>query len=160
MSIDRKHLGRRYGPYRYRVGIEKMKDFAVAVAGGMPGSAFPNALPAPPHPLLWDEGAAAASRYGALVAAPTFAVNFAMRPFAEACVDPEIGIDLVRLVHAEQEFEYGEVVRPGDEIETVGEVTEIVQKSRLDFLTVTSTSQNQRGELVVKGVWTAIVRNQ
>ncbi|HZZ86545.1 MAG TPA: MaoC family dehydratase N-terminal domain-containing protein [Anaeromyxobacteraceae bacterium] len=158
MPIDRRHLGRRYGPYRYAVGLEKLRDFAVAVAGGIPGAAFPSAPPAPPHPWLVDEEAGAASPYGSLVGAPTFCATFAMRPFADACVDPALGIDLVRLVHAEQEFEYGAPVRPGDVIETAGEVTGIEQKSRLDFLTVTTTSRNQRGELVVRGTWTAIIR--
>ncbi|BDG08246.1 FAS1-like dehydratase domain-containing protein [Anaeromyxobacter paludicola] len=158
MAIDRKHLGRRYGPYRYAVGLEKLREFAVAVAGGIPGSAFPGEPPQPPHPLLVDEAAGAASPYGSVVAAPTFCAVFAMRPFAAACVDPALGIDLVRLVHAEQEFEYGAPIRPGDVLETTGEVTGIEARSRLDFLTVTTTSVNQRGERVVQGTWTAIVR--
>jgi ribosomal 30S subunit maturation factor RimM len=44
-------------------------------------------------------------------------------------------------------------------IETVGEITRIQERGNLDFLEVTTTSTNQHGRLVVRGLWTAIVRN-
>ena len=34
MAIDRKHLGRRYGPYAFAVGLEHVRDFASATGGG------------------------------------------------------------------------------------------------------------------------------
>jgi acyl dehydratase len=158
MAIDRKHLGRRYGPYRYVVGSEKIRDFALTVSGGIPGRVFPSSPTEPPHPFFVDEEAAKASPYGSLVAPPMFAVNFAMQPFAVACADPALEIDLVRLVHGEQEFEFSGVIRPGDVIETLGEISELRSRGPLDFLTVKTTSKNQRGEVVVEALWTAIIR--
>lgn len=158
MAIDRKHLGRRYGPYRYVVGEEKIRDFALTVAGGVPGRVFPSEPKHPPHPWSVDVEAAKASPYGTVVAPPMFSVNFAMQPFAIACADPALQIDLVRLVHGDQEFEFSGVIRPGDVIETVGEISEIRSRGPLDFLTVKTTSKNQRGEVVVEGLWTAIIR--
>ena len=35
MAIDQKHIGRKYGPFKYEVGLEKMRDFAITVAGGV-----------------------------------------------------------------------------------------------------------------------------
>ncbi|HVP67887.1 MAG TPA: MaoC family dehydratase N-terminal domain-containing protein [Anaeromyxobacteraceae bacterium] len=157
MPVDPRHVGRRYGPFHNTVCGERIRDFATVVAGGVPGH-FGSAS-GEAHPYSVDEEAAARSRYGALVAPPTFGVTFAMRPFAEACVDPEIGIDLVRLLHAEQEFEHFSVVRPGDVLETTGEVVEIRSKGPLDFLTVRSETRNQAGALVLVGRWTAVVRN-
>ncbi len=156
MAIDPRHVGRRYGPFRTTVCAERIRDFAVTVAGGVPGHF--GVADGEPHPWSVDEGAAARSPYGALVAPPTFGVTFAMHPFALACADPEIGLDLVRLLHAEQEFEYGAVVRPGDVLTTTGEVVEVRTKGQLDFMVVRSETRNQSGTLVLVGRWTAVVR--
>lgn len=156
--IDRAHLGRRYGPYRYTVGVEDLRDFAVAVAGGVPGHVLAGEPPAAAHPFHVDEAAARASRHGGLIAPPAFAARFAIEPFARACVDPALGIDLVRLVHGEQAFAYGEPVRPGDVLETTGTIAEVRQKAGVDFLTVKTVTVNQRGRTVVEGTWTAVIR--
>ncbi|HSN91228.1 MAG TPA: MaoC family dehydratase N-terminal domain-containing protein [Anaeromyxobacteraceae bacterium] len=158
MPIDPRHLGRRYGPYRFEVGLERIRDFVAAVGGGVPGRVF-SAPPPGPHPFTWDEAAARASRHGGLIAPPAFATAFAIQPFAVACSDPELEVNVLRLVHGEQEFEFLEPIRPGDVIATVGEITRIQERGNLDFLEVTTESTNQRGRLVVRGVWTAIVRN-
>ena len=157
MPIDARHLGRRYGPYRFEVGLERIRDFVAAVGGGVPGRVF-SAPPTDPHPFTWEEAAARASRHRGLVAPPAFATAFAIQPFAVACSDPELGIDLVRLLHAEQEFEHGVPVRPGDELTTVGEIVEIRSRGSLEFLAVRTETVNGAGERVLVGRWTAVVR--
>ena len=102
--IDPRHVGRRYGPFRYVVGLEEIRDFAVTLAGGVPGRVFAGAPPEAPHPWYVDEEAARASRHGGVVAPPTFCVRFAMQPFALACSDPALGIELVKVLHGEQAF--------------------------------------------------------
>lgn len=155
--IDPRHVGRRYGPFRYVVGLEEIRDFAVTLAGGVPGRVFAGAPPEAPHPWYVDEEAARTSPHGGIVAPITFCVRFAMQPFALACSDPALGIDLVKVLHGEQAFEYGDVVRPGDVIETVGEIVDVRQKSGMDFLTVKTKSTNQRGRIAVVGTWKAVV---
>lgn len=157
MAIDRKHLGRRYGPYVFTVGLEQVKDFVAATGGGIPGHVF-SAPPDRAHPLTWDEDAARAGPHGGLVAPPAFAAAFAIEPFAKACADPALGIDVLRLVHGEQELELLEPVRPGDVLTTAGEITRVQDRGTLDFLEVTSTTTNQHGRVVVRGAWTAIIR--
>ena len=125
MAIDRAHLGRRYGPFTYGVGREDLRDFVAAVGGGIPGHAFSSRAPAFAHPLTWDEEAARTGPHGTLVAPPGFATTFAIEPFARAVSDPALGIDLVRLLHGEQELEWLEPVRPGDLLSTTGEITRI-----------------------------------
>jgi len=158
VAIDRKHLGRRYGPYTFAVGAEHIRDFAAVTGGGVPGRAF-GVAPSEAHPWTFDEAAARASPYGALVAPPGFAATFAIQPFSSACSDPEVEVDVLRLVHGGQELEYGGPIRAGDVLTTTGEITRIQERGNLDFLEVTTTTVNQRGETVVTGVWTAIVRN-
>ncbi|HSM93746.1 MAG TPA: MaoC family dehydratase N-terminal domain-containing protein [Anaeromyxobacteraceae bacterium] len=157
MPIDRKHLGRRYGPYRFVVGVEHVRDFVAATGMGVPGRVL-GATPPGAHPWTWDEAAAAASPHGGLVAPPSFAATFAIEPFSAACMDPALGIDLQRLVHGEQEFEHQAPIRPGDVMTTTGEITDLRERGPLDFVEVTTTSVNQRGETVVRGAWTAIIR--
>jgi acyl dehydratase len=81
-----------------------------------------------------------------------------MRPFALACTDPELGLDLLRLLHAEQEFEHGAPVRPGDELTTVGEIVEVWSRGPLDFLTVRTETTSGSGERILVARWTAVVR--
>ncbi len=158
MPIDRRHLGRRYGPYVFHVGLQHVKDFATATGGGVPGHVF-SSPPVHSHPFTWDEAAAKAGPHGGVVAPPTFAATFAIEPFAQACVDPELRLNVLRLVHGEQELELHEPVRPGDVLTTTGEITRIQDRGNLDFLEVTSTTTNQHGRVVVTGVWTAHIRS-
>ncbi len=158
MPIDRKHLGRRYGPFTFPVGLQHVRDFVAAVGGGVPGHIF-SSPPDRLHPFTWDEAAAKAGPHGGIVAPPTFAATFAMEPFAKACSDPDLALNVLRLVHGEQDMEFLEPVRPGDVLTTHGEITRVQERGNLDFLEVTSTTTNQHGRVVVKGVWTAIVRN-
>jgi len=157
MALDPKHIGRKYGPYKYVLGVEKMREFAFAVSGGVPGLGVVK----PPEglsPLLYDEQAAKAGPHGDVIAFPTFAVTFAMAPFGEVVTDPELKVNLRMLLHGEQEFEFGDVMKPGDVMETTGTITEIYSKAGKDFLIVVTESWNQRGKLAVKGTWTAVIR--
>jgi len=126
-----------------------MREFAFAVAGGVPAGAFA----APPeglNPIFHDPPR---------IAFPTFAVTFAIQPFAAAVTDPELEINVLSVVHGEQEFQFFEPIRPNDSITTIGWISEIYEKAGKDFLIVTTESSNQNNRLVVRGVWTAIARH-
>lgn len=158
MPIDRRHVGKRYGPYRFEVGRESILDFVAATDGGVPGRVF--CAPGASHACREPAGPLAASPAPpALVAPPAYAAVFAMQPFATACADPELSLNVLRLVHGEQAFEFLEPVRSGDVLLTTGEITRIQDRGNLDFLEVTTESVNQHGRPVVRGVWTAIIRN-
>jgi acyl dehydratase len=157
VAIDQRHLGRRYGPYQFTVGLEHLRDFAAAVGGGVPGRVFA-AAPGEAHPWTWDAEAAASSPYGSIIAPPGFAATFAIQPFSAACSDPALGLDVLRLLHGGQELELLGVIRPGDLLTTTGEITRLQERGNLDFLEVTSDTVNQRGVPVVRATWTAIIR--
>jgi acyl dehydratase len=158
MAIDPSNVGREYGPFQYTIGLEKMREFAWAVAGGIPSSSFGGGAPEGLNPLFFDEQAAKAGPWGAVVAFPTFCVNFAMKPFTEAVTDPRLNIDLMKLVHGEQEFEFGEVMRAGDVVTSKGRLTRIFERANMDFVVMETESVNQHGKLVVKGTWTVVIR--
>jgi acyl dehydratase len=157
MAVDRGHLGRRYGPYTYAAGREDVRSFTAAIGGGVPGRVF-SSPPDRVHPFCWDDDAARAGPHGGVIAPPGFAAVYAIEPFARAVSDPALGLDLVRLVHGEQELEWLEPVRPGDVLVTTGEITRIETRGPLEVVEVTTTSANQHGRTVVRGVWTAVMR--
>lgn len=158
MALEKKFIGKTYGPTVYEVGVEKLREFAYAVGGGVPSLGFTGKRPADLHPYLWDAEAARASPYGGIVGMPNFAVVFSIGPFGQAVSDPELGINLLYLVHGEQEFEFLQPIRPGDVMTTTGVITDIFDKVGKDFLIVSTESKNQRGEVAVKGLWTAVIR--
>jgi hypothetical protein len=147
MDLDPRHVGTRYGPFSYVIGLEKMREYDCAVRGGVPSLGFP--------PVRAVSSAARDE-----VAFPTFCATFAIAPFRAAVTDPALGIDLLRLVHGEQEFEFFEAMRAGDTMITTGEIVRILSKGGKDFLTVVTESTNQQGKLVVRGTWTAVIRHR
>jgi acyl dehydratase len=160
VAIDPRFKGKQYGPYVYEVGLEKIREFAVAI------SPLPLSYTTALHlgaeairPVYHDVAAGKASRHGSVVAPPTFCVNFAIRPFLESILDPELGIDIAMLLHGEQEFVFHEVVRPGDVVTTKGTIAEIYEKSDKDFLVVKTESKDQRGRTLVSATWTAVIRH-
>lgn len=159
MSLDPQMRGRSYGPFAYEASAEKIREFALAVGGGVPSSSFSAAPPpADLDPVYLDEAAGRAAGHGGMVAPPTFCVTFNIRPFAAACTDPRNGLNLLLLVHGEQAYEFLEPVRPGDLLQSVGTVTEAFEKGGKLFFTVVCESHNQHGRLAVRGTYTAVVR--
>jgi 3-hydroxybutyryl-CoA dehydratase len=142
--------GRRYGPYRYEVGVEKLREFALAVAGGVPAQSFGAVAPdPPPHPLFVDEEAGRRSAYGSIVAPPTFAAALAIRPCAAAFLDPANGVDVLHLLHGDEDLALHGVVRPGDVLETSGAIVRVEPKRSFDVFHLHCRTVNQRGEAVI-----------
>jgi acyl dehydratase len=144
MPLNTAATGKTYAPVSYAVGREKIREYAAAVGET--------------NALHHDLEAARAAGYDDLVAPPMFVVVYAGRSVGPAVVDPDVGIDLMLMVHGSQEFQWGPVVVAGDEITTVTTVKEIAERGGMGFYVFESASENQRGETVCTGTWTNIVR--
>lgn len=144
MGLDRAQIGKRYPPLRYDVGREKIREYANAV--GEAGAVY--------H----DRDAAIAAGFRDVVAPPMFCVVYAAGAMGPAVLDPSLGIDFGRLLHGGQEFTWGEPVCAGDVIETSVAVADLYEKGPNTFHVFESVSTNERGEEVVRGTWTNIVR--
>lgn len=142
--INPAFVGRSYPSTSYVIGVEKIREFASAIGDD--------------NPLYRDEAAGAASPYGSIIAPPTFCAIFASAPFRDAICDPEIGIDLSTLVHAEQEMTFHRVFRPGDVVITEGKIARIETKRMLCWFAVESRSVIAGKGLAVDALWTAIIR--
>jgi acyl dehydratase len=128
----------------YAVGREKVREYANAV-----GETDPRYL---------DPEAARAAGFADVVAPPMFAAVYCAPAIGPAMLDPDVGMDLARMVHGAQEFSWHEPVVAGDEITTEAGLEEAAERGGLRFLVFRTTSTNQRGELVSEGRWTTIVR--
>jgi len=145
LAIDRKFIGKKYEPTEYEIGREKIKEYANAIGDN--------------NPLYHKREAGKESKYGDNIAPPTFAVVHAGAPVGKVLMDGELSLNLMMLVHGEQDFEFGEVVKPGDVITTDCEIGDIYEKKGKDFLVVKTESKNQRGDMVVRATWTFVIRN-
>jgi acyl dehydratase len=144
VAVDRTKVGKRYPPLEYEVGREKIREYAGAV--GEDGA------------VHHDREAARAAGFRDVVAPPMFCVVYSAGAMGPAVLDPELGIDLPRLLHGSQEFEWGEPVCAGDVIETAVSLGDVYQKGSNTFYVFESVSRNQDGAEVVRGRWTNIVR--
>lgn len=144
MAVDTKFIGKKYPPSTYEIGKEKIKEYALAVGDN--------------NPLYLNDEKAAASKYGGIIAPPTFAVVFGKEPVGKMLLDPDLALNLMMLVHGEQEFEFFKVIRPGDVITTAGEIAEIYEKKGKSFISMLTTSKNQNGEDVCRGKWMFVIR--
>ena len=103
-------VGRAFPPTApYLVGREKVREFARAVFAD-----------APQHT---DPAAARALGYADVVAPPTFAMVVQDLTLQQLLGDPDSGIELSRLVHAEQRFRYTRPIVAGDELVATLSVT-------------------------------------
>ncbi len=144
MPVETKAVGKEYPSFTYEVGLEKIREYANAV-----GEA---------DPVHREREAAEDAGFRDVVAPPMFAVVYSAGGMAPAVLDPEVGINFAAMVHGGQEFVWGQPVCAGDVITTTARVTDISEKDGKGFYVFESTSVNQDGDEVVRGVWTNIVR--
>jgi acyl dehydratase len=136
--------GKRYPPFTYEVGLEKVREYANAIGA--------------PEEVHRDRDAARDAGFRDVVAPPMFAVVYSAGAVAPGILDPDVGINLGRMLHGSQEFVWGEPVVAGDVIETTATLVDLYERAGREFYIFESVSRNQDGQEVVRGTWTNIVR--
>jgi acyl dehydratase len=144
VAVKTEGIGKRYPPFSYEAGKEKIAEYARVIGAE--------------NPVHFDRDAARAAGFRDVVAPPMFCVVYSAPAMAPGIFDPEVGIDFARMVHGGQEFAWGEPVVSGDVITTTAEVTDVSERDGRGFYVFESVSVNQDDEEVVRGTWTNIVR--
>ena len=103
--------GRTYPPFEYEVGREKIREYANAVGES--------------NPVHHDPEVARQAGFRNVVAPPMFCVVYSAGAMAPAILDPELGINLMMMVHGSQEFEWDEPVVAGDTITTEARLKDV-----------------------------------
>jgi acyl dehydratase len=142
--VDTSAKGKKYEPYSYEVGKEKIREYAHAVGED--------------NPIYFDRDRAKEAGFRDIPAPPMFAAVYSAGSVGPAVIDPEVGINLAMMVHGGQEFEWGEPVCAGDTITTETVVKDIEERGGKGFYVFESVSRNQDGQQVVRATWTNIVR--
>jgi acyl dehydratase len=134
--------GRKLAEFTYLVERCKIREMAQAIGD--------------PNPLYLDPDAARAEGYPDVIAPLTFGtcVNLWGGPgFQELCV--QLGVNPLKLLHAEQEYEYLAPIHPGDLLRATIRVADVYTKEGrggiMRFIVLETTSTNQRGEEVLIG---------
>lgn len=85
-----------------------------------------------------------------VVAPPMFGVAFSFGALTAPILDGDLGADLMRLVHGEQDMRFLRAVRAGDVIRSTSRIDRIEEKSSGELLVVGIDSVNQRDEPVLR----------
>jgi len=142
--MDRSEIGATGTPQTMHVELGKIREFARAIKD--------------PNPLYLDPAQAAAVS-GGVVAPPTFTMTLAH--WDDGKGRPRLNMDLRRVLHGEQEFEYLGPVRAGDVLTAVTRLADAYEKAgsrggTMKFRVLETEFTNQRGELVLRSRSTLI----
>jgi acyl dehydratase len=135
MAVDAGLAGRTLAPTPpYDVSRSAIAAFAAAI-----GSDDPQHL---------DVDAARAAGHADVVAPLTFPIVVAFQAMQALLVDPQAGIELRNVVHAQQRFEYQRAVRAGDVLTATLTVESVRRAAGTDLLATRSDIHAADGELV------------
>lgn len=127
MAINTGAVGRTYPSSAYLVTAEAIRAYAAATNEDNP--VFTGAEP---------------------VAPPAFPVVPGASILAAALFDPELGINLARLVHGEEDHRLHAPIRPGDQLAVAGSLEAIDIKESGETFTVYTSLTNQDGVLAAE----------
>jgi acyl dehydratase len=129
-------VGRDFPPTAtYLVGREKVREFARAVFAD--------------DPQHTDPAAAQALGYADVVAPPTFAIVVTDATLQQLLSEPDSGIVLHNVLHAEQKFRYSRPIVAGDELTAKLSVTGIRAMGAAAMVTSESEITDAEGAHVV-----------
>ena len=140
MPLNRDFIGREYPPTTATVTLETLQNYARACNDD--------------NPRYFDPTAS-----GGIVAPPMFVVVVSWMSIINAVGDPELGADLLRLLHAEQDMEFLAPLRPGDEITTVARVASIEALPGGESMTLEMNSRDRAGAPVLRTLFGIFIRS-
>jgi acyl dehydratase len=144
---DKSKLGMEFPAYTFTVEKDKIAEFAVAVSQKENKEQI--------NPIYYDEEAAKKAGYQGIPIPPTFPTNsFFWTGGGLMATIKTLGIDLNKLLHREEEYEYFSIIYAGDVITRKMKVVDMLKKGKRDRIVEVTVLEseliNQRGELVLK----------
>jgi acyl dehydratase len=142
--MDAPQIGTAGRPQRMHVELGKIREFARAVKDDNP---------------LYFDSERAGRELGGVVPPPTFTMTLAL--WDDGGGRPALNLDLRRLLHGEQEFEYLRPIHPGDVLTSTTRVADVFEKGgsrggTMKFVVLESEFVNQKGETVLRSRSTLI----
>jgi len=131
MSLNRDLIGKEYKAEEFEVTTDGIIKYTLGYNEDNPIFSYPQ-------------------RTGGIIAPPLFAVTWNHLALGNVFFDPELNVNLLLLLHGEQDMYFHKPVRPGDKITTVPKIESIEDKGSGELLVIKLTSKNQNGELVTE----------
>ncbi len=113
-QINASLKGKELPPFVVTVERGKIKEFARAI-GDL-------------SPFYLDDAVGRASEWGDIIAPPTFATTFRDEAHDYGAFLRELGTDISRLLHGEQEFDHRKPIRPGETYLCRPKIVDIYEK--------------------------------
>ncbi|HEX2438067.1 MAG TPA: MaoC family dehydratase N-terminal domain-containing protein [Methylomirabilota bacterium] len=114
IQINKGVIGKESPPFVVTVERGKIKEFARAIGDD--------------NPLYLDDQVGRASEWGDIIAPPTFMTTFRDGADSGAFLK-ELGTDISRILHGEQEFELFRPIRPGETFVCRSKVLDVYEKT-------------------------------
>ncbi|MED4750925.1 MaoC family dehydratase N-terminal domain-containing protein [Brevibacillus choshinensis] len=127
-------IGTKTGTTTFTVELGKVKEFARALGD--------------PHPS-YETGECLPPTFGTVI-------DFWS---GDSSLSALLNLNMAKVLHGGQEYEYVGKIRPGDVITTEGEVENAYTKAGMNFFVVRKTYRNQNGETVLLSRSTIIERH-
>jgi acyl dehydratase len=139
MPLNKACVGKCYPPVTTEVSREAIEKYARAYNDD--------------NPAFFD-----VKRPGGIVAPPLFGVVVTWPSLVQAVGDPELQVDLLRLLHGEQDMEFFNPIRPGDRITSNAKIASIQTKPTGETLSIELDSFGHNREPKVRVVFGAFIR--
>jgi len=140
MALNKDLVGKEYAPTTSEATLEAMQNYARAYNDD--------------NQAFFD-----ATRPGGIVAPPMYAVVIMWPSILAVVGDPDLKVDVIRLLHAEQDMEFLQPIRPGDRITSVAKVAQIESKAGGETLVIETNATNQTGQKINRTLFNAFIRS-
>ncbi len=141
MGLNHDLVGKQYPAQDYGVTAEAILKYAKAYNED--------------NPVFLD-----VERAGGIIAPPMFGVVMGWLPIMLAMTDTDLRVDVLQLLHGEQDMHFRLPVVPGDIITCIATIQHIEEKASGESLAVEVQSTNQRGEMVQTMLFSAFIRSK
>ena len=115
IQVNKSVIGKEYPPFAVTLERGKIKEFARALGDA--------------NPFYLDDRVGQASPLGDVIAPPTFAVTFRDETGDSGALLRDLGVDISRVLHGEQEFEIFRQLQPGQTYLCRSRVLDIYEKT-------------------------------
>jgi acyl dehydratase len=139
MPLNKDLIGREYAPTTSEATLEAMQNYARAYNDD--------------NPAFFSS-----TRADGIIAPPMYAIVMIWPSIMGVVGDPDLRVDVVRLLHGEQDMEFIRPIRPGDKITTSAKVASIETKASGETLVIELNAKNQGGEVVNHTLFNAFIR--
>ncbi len=139
MALNRDLIGKEYEPGTYTVTEDAIIKYALATNDDNLWYTYPR-------------------REGGIIAPPIFGVVWNHLELGKPLFDPDLNINLLMLLHGEQDMIFKKIVKPGDTITTTSSVHHIEDKGSGEILVIKLSSKNQNNEEVLETYSTMFIR--